>query len=577
MIPVDQAAEAYSRDTGVELLLPSTEDLLDLLPPDGSSYESACELYSWVEKLDYVDREELTIPISDVRLLVPIASPPKMLFLAGNYAKHVAERGGAAAERDETFPYVFMKPPSTTLTHPGDPIVIPRVSPDQIDWECELGVVIGRRCRHVDEDEAMALHRRLHGRERHQRPRVQAQPQAQAARARQVLRLAARQVARHVLPDGPVHPVGRRGAGPAGAADQAHGQRSGEARRLHGGDGLPGGGDRGVPFRAGDASAGRRDRDGHPIGRRLGDRDISQARRLWCARPSARSARSRTPSKPRKTKTFDDLSFRKLMVANRGEIAIRVFRSSHELGIRTVAIYSHEDRFAIHRSKADEAYEVGKPGEPIRSYLNIEAIVELAKAKEVDAIHPGLRLPLGECRVRPGLRGGGHRVRRPAAGAARPAWATRWPREAGAGGGHSGALGQRHAGRCRAGGAASWPSRSGYPVIVKASMGGGGRGMRVVESAEELDAALDQARREAGTAFGVPDVFIEKFIRKAKHIEVQILGDQHGNLVHLYERDCSVQRRHQKIVEIAPAHNLDPAVRAVDLRRRGHARAPRAL
>ena len=101
----------------------------------------------------------------------------------------------------------------------------------------------------------------------------------------------------------------------------------------------------------------------------------------------------------------------------------------------------------------------------------------------------------------------------------------------------------------------------GFPVIVKASMGGGGRGMRVVESPAELDAALDQARREAGTAFGVPDVFIEKFVRKAKHIEVQILGDQHGGLVHLYERDCSVQRRHQKIVEMAPAHNFDPGVR----------------
>ena len=114
----------------------------------------------------------------------------------------------------------------------------------------------------------------------------------------------------------------------------------------------------------------------------------------------------------------------------------------------------------------------------------------------------------------------------------------------------------------------------GFPVIVKASMGGGGRGMRVVESAEELDAALDQARREAGTAFGVPDVFIEKFVRKAKHIEVQILGDQHGNLVHLYERDCSVQRRHQKIVEMAPAYNFDPGVRAGHLRRRRPAGAP---
>jgi 2-keto-4-pentenoate hydratase/2-oxohepta-3-ene-1,7-dioic acid hydratase in catechol pathway len=155
VIPLDQAAEAYSRDTGVELLLPATEDLLDLLPPDGSSYDAACELNAWIEQLDVFERDELTIPTPDVRLLVPIAAPPKLFFLAGNYAKHIAERGGAAAEREETFPYVFMKPASTTLTHPGDPIVIPRVSPNQIDWECELGVVIGRRCRHVDEDEAM--------------------------------------------------------------------------------------------------------------------------------------------------------------------------------------------------------------------------------------------------------------------------------------------------------------------------------------------------------------------------------------------------------------------------------------
>ena len=108
-------------------------------------------------------------------------------------------------------------------------------------------------------------------------------------------------------------------------------------------------------------------------------------------------------------------------------------------------------------------------------------------------------------------------------------------------------------------------------------MGGGGRGMRVVETADGLDAALDQARREAGTAFGVPDVFLEKFIRKAKHIEVQLLGDRHGNLVHLYERDCSVQRRHQKIVEIAPAYNLDPALRDGDLRRRRQDRPARPL
>jgi 2-keto-4-pentenoate hydratase/2-oxohepta-3-ene-1,7-dioic acid hydratase in catechol pathway len=155
VIPIDQAAEAYSRDNEVELLLPSTEDPLDLLPPDGISYESARDLHAWVEALGEEEREELMIPISDVRLLVPIANPPKVLLLAGNYAKHVAERGGTAVERQETFPYVFMKPASTTLTRPGDPIIIPRVSPDHIDWECELGVVIGRRCRHVDEDEAM--------------------------------------------------------------------------------------------------------------------------------------------------------------------------------------------------------------------------------------------------------------------------------------------------------------------------------------------------------------------------------------------------------------------------------------
>jgi 2-keto-4-pentenoate hydratase/2-oxohepta-3-ene-1,7-dioic acid hydratase in catechol pathway len=156
VIPIDQAAEAYSRDNGVELLLPSTEDPLELLPPDGISYEPARELFSWIERLDDEERAELTIPVADVRLLVPIAYPSKLLLLAGNYAKHIAERGGTAAERRETFPYVFMKPPGTTLTRPGDPIILPRVSPDHIDWECELGVVIGRTCRHVEEDEALS-------------------------------------------------------------------------------------------------------------------------------------------------------------------------------------------------------------------------------------------------------------------------------------------------------------------------------------------------------------------------------------------------------------------------------------
>jgi 2-keto-4-pentenoate hydratase/2-oxohepta-3-ene-1,7-dioic acid hydratase in catechol pathway len=155
VIPVDQAAEAYGEDAGVELLLPTTGELCDLLPPDGEAFESLRELAAWVEDLDVLARGELAIPIDDVQVLTPIGDPNKLLLLAGNYAAHVAERGGLAVARDETFPYVFMKPPTTTLTHPGSPIVIPRVSPDHVDWECELGVVIGRRCRDVSEAEAL--------------------------------------------------------------------------------------------------------------------------------------------------------------------------------------------------------------------------------------------------------------------------------------------------------------------------------------------------------------------------------------------------------------------------------------
>ncbi len=252
--------------------------------------------------------------------------------------------------------------------------------------------------------------------------------------------------------------------------------------------------------------------------------------------------------------------FRKLMAANRGEIAIRVFRSAHELGIRTVAIYSHEDRFAIHRLKADEAYQVGKPGEPIRSYLDIDGIVELAKEKSVDAIHPGYgflseNAEFARACERAGIVFVGPRPELLDLLGDKVA-ARKLAKEAGipvlSGSDHPVLPGAE---------AHALAESLGYPVIVKASMGGGGRGMRVVESADALDDALDQARREAGTAFGVPDVFIEKFLRRAKHIEVQLLGDQHGNLVHLFERDCSVQRRHQKIVEIAPAPNLDPSIR----------------
>ncbi len=251
---------------------------------------------------------------------------------------------------------------------------------------------------------------------------------------------------------------------------------------------------------------------------------------------------------------------KKLLVANRSEIAIRVFRSAHELGIRTVAIYAHEDRFALHRFKADEAYLVGRPGEPIRSYLDIASIVAIAKDRGVDAIHPGYGFlsenpEFASACATAGITFVGPRVellrtlgdktaaRDLAARAGVPILA-----------GSAQPLSSLADAKKIAGGL-------GYPVILKAAHGGGGRGMRVVHGEEELAVALESAQRESKTAFGSSSVFVEKFIQRARHIEVQLLGDLHGNLVHLFERDCSVQRRHQKVVEVAPAPNLEPRLR----------------
>ncbi len=252
--------------------------------------------------------------------------------------------------------------------------------------------------------------------------------------------------------------------------------------------------------------------------------------------------------------------FKKLLVANRSEIAIRVFRSAHELGVRTVAIYSHEDRFALHRFKADEAYRVGKPGEPIRAYLDIPGIVALAKEVGVDAVHPGYGFLSENAQFARALAEAGITFVGP-----RPevldqlgdkVAARRIARQAGVP-----VLSGSDKPVASADEARPIAEKLGYPVMVKAAMGGGGRGMRVVRSADKLAEAVESARREAGQAFGVPDVFLEKLVERAKHIEVQLLGDKHGNLVHLYERDCSVQRRHQKVCELAPAPNLDPKVR----------------
>ncbi|HVW01603.1 MAG TPA: biotin carboxylase N-terminal domain-containing protein, partial [Planctomycetaceae bacterium] len=251
---------------------------------------------------------------------------------------------------------------------------------------------------------------------------------------------------------------------------------------------------------------------------------------------------------------------RKLLVANRGEIAIRVFRTAHELGIRTVAVYSHEDRYALHRFKADEAYLVGKVGEPIRAYLDIPGIIAVAKHQGVDAIHPGYGflsenpdlaqacLDAGIIFVGPGVDslqqlGDKTAARDIAARANVPILA-----------GTAKAVRNLDDARKQI-------QKLGYPIILKAAKGGGGRGMRVVTEPDQLAPNLEQAQRESLNAFGSADVFVEKFIRRARHIEVQLLGDKHGNLVHLFERDCSLQRRHQKVVEIAPSPNLDSGLR----------------
>ncbi|HUE74610.1 MAG TPA: pyruvate carboxylase [Pirellulaceae bacterium] len=249
----------------------------------------------------------------------------------------------------------------------------------------------------------------------------------------------------------------------------------------------------------------------------------------------------------------------KLLCANRSEIAIRVFRSAHELGIRTVALYAYEDRFALHRFKADEAYQVGSGGEPIRAYLNIPGIIEIATRYGIDAIHPGYGF-LSEnpelakaCKEAGIIFVGPHEEALTQLGdktfARELARKVNVPIPGGSESIKDAAEGKKLA------------AKLGYPVILKAAKGGGGRGMRVVIDEKDFAAAFEQARRESISAFGSPDVFLEKYITTASHIEVQLLGDKHGNLVHLWERDCSVQRRHQKVVEIAPAPNLDPALR----------------
>jgi pyruvate carboxylase len=254
-------------------------------------------------------------------------------------------------------------------------------------------------------------------------------------------------------------------------------------------------------------------------------------------------------------------AIKKLLVANRSEIAIRVFRAATELGLRTVAIYAQEDRLSVHRFKADEAYLVGEGKGPVGAYLDIPGIVALAKEKGVSYIHPGYGFlsengdfaqacaDAGITFVGPRpelLRMMGDKVA--ARALAEKVGVPTLP-------GTQNPIEDR-------GEALKAAKEIGFPLIIKAAFGGGGRGMRVVHKSADLADLLDEARNEAGRAFGNPAVFLEKYIPRAKHIEVQVIGDKQGNALHLHERDCSVQRRHQKVVEIAPSVGLDPKVRS---------------
>jgi pyruvate carboxylase len=244
-------------------------------------------------------------------------------------------------------------------------------------------------------------------------------------------------------------------------------------------------------------------------------------------------------------------AFTKILIANRGEIAIRVMRAANELGKKTVAVFAEEDKLSLHRFKADEAYLIGLGLKPVKAYLSIAEIIRVAKASEADAIHPGYGLLSENPEFVDACTEAGIVFIGPRAETMR-------------------ALGDKASAR-KVAVAAGVPVISatdvlgddfnlietqavkiGYPLMLKASWGGGGRGMRTVNGPAELREKIMEGRREAVAAFGNSEGYLEKMITRARHVEVQILGDKHGNLYHLYERDCTVQRRNQKVVERAP-------------------------
>ncbi|MFC8526969.1 pyruvate carboxylase [Nocardia sp. NPDC057227] len=251
--------------------------------------------------------------------------------------------------------------------------------------------------------------------------------------------------------------------------------------------------------------------------------------------------------------------FSKVLVANRGEIAIRAFRAAYELGIGTVAVFPYEDRNSVHRLKADESYQIGEEGHPVRAYLSIEAVIDAAKTAGADAIYPGYGFlsenpDLAAACAAEGITfiGPSAQVLELAGNKARAVAAAR-------------AAGlpvlKSSAPSADVEELVAASRELAFPVFVKAVAGGGGRGMRRVAEPEGLREAIEAASREAESAFGDPTVFLEQAVVNPRHIEVQILADQHGNVMHLFERDCSLQRRHQKVIELAPAPNLSPELR----------------
>ena len=252
---------------------------------------------------------------------------------------------------------------------------------------------------------------------------------------------------------------------------------------------------------------------------------------------------------------------KKLLALNRGEIAIRILRAANELGLRTVAVYSREDRLSLHRFKADETYQIGEGRGPVQAYLDIDGAIRLARDTGVDAIHPGYGFLAENPALARACSEAGITFIGPAAGILAKLGdktaARRIAVEAGVPvvPGTEEPVSSRHDIERIA-------RKIGFPLIIKAAFGGGGRGMRIVSSPDELGPRLEEAQREAAAAFGNDAVFLERYLRRARHLEVQILGDQHGNILHLHERDCSVQRRHQKVIEVAPAVGLDRGVAA---------------